>query len=136
MWTLDRVIETLKLLSPLQYLFMKKPKKRKPVIENLVRNVHLMKHLQEELKSSESNHKKVSSESWVELDKFDKKTSKKKNNHKKNLVSLAMHIQSRLESFQTVKTHYYIAHPKHLNFVSFLGYSLLLGGDQPQTTEP
>ena len=44
-----------------------------------------------------------------------------------------MHIQSRLESFQTVKTHYYIAYPKHLNFVSFLGYSLLLGGDQPQT---
>ena len=54
----------------------------------------------------------------------------------KSLVSLATHCQSRLNSFQTVKTLFCIALPGHLDFISFLGCALLLAGDWPQTTIP
>ena len=45
--------------------------------------------------------------------------------NKERLVSVAAHCQSKLDSFQRVKTLCYIAHPKHLNFMSLLGCSLL-----------
>ena len=53
-----------------------------------------------------------------------------------HLVSLATHSQSRLNSFQTVKTLFCIALPGHLDFISFLGCALFLAGDWPQTTIP
>ena len=56
--------------------------------------------------------------------------------YNKSLVSLATHSQSRLNSFQTVKTRFCIALPKHLDFVFFLGCVLFLAGDWPQTTIP
>ena len=56
--------------------------------------------------------------------------------YNKSLVSLATHSQSRLNSFQTVKTLFCIALPGHLDFISFLGCALFLAGDWPQTTIP
>ena len=55
---------------------------------------------------------------------------------KKSLVSLALHSQSRLNSFQTVRSLCYVAHYEPLNFISFLGCSLPLAGDQSHKTMP
>ena len=46
--------------------------------------------------------------------------------YNKSLVSLATHSQSRLNSFQTVKTLFCIALPGHLDFICFLGCALFL----------
>ena len=56
--------------------------------------------------------------------------------YNKSLVSLATHSQSRLNSFQTVKTLFCIVLPGHLDFISFLGCALFLAGDWPQITTP
>ena len=48
-------------------------------------------------------------------------------------AGLATHSQFRLDSFRTLRTFCYIAHPKLFNFISFLGDSLPLVGDQSQT---
>ena len=47
--------------------------------------------------------------------------------YNQSLVSLATHSQSRLNSFQTVKTLFCIALPGHLDFTSFLGCALFFG---------
>ena len=57
-------------------------------------------------------------------------------NYFKSLVSLATHSQSRLNSFQTVKTLFCIALPGHLDFISSVGCVLFLAGHWPQTTIP
>ena len=51
--------------------------------------------------------------------------------YNQSLVSLATHSQSRLNSFQTVKTLFCIALPGHLDFTSFLGCALFFAGDWP-----
>ena len=56
--------------------------------------------------------------------------------YNKSLVSRAKHSQSRLNSFQTVKTLFCIVLPGHLDFISFLDRTLFLAGDWPQTTIP
>ena len=57
--------------------------------------------------------------------------------YNQSLVSLiATHSQSRLNSFQTVKTLFCIALPVHLDFISFPSCALFLAGDWPQTTIP
>ena len=61
---------------------------------------------------------------------------KRRFDHNKSLVSLAKHSQSRLNSFQTVKTLFCIVLPGHLDFISFLDCALFLAGDWPQTTIP
>ena len=47
-----------------------------------------------------------------------------------------MRSQSRLDSFQTVRTLCYKVHLEHLNFISFLDFSLPSAEDRPQTTIP
>ena len=54
----------------------------------------------------------------------------------KSRQPIPTHSQSRLDSFQTVKTFYDITHFEYLNFISFLGCFLSLEGDRPQTTIP
>ena len=53
---------------------------------------------------------------------------------KRFIVPISAHSQSRLNSFQTVKTLFCIALHGHLDFVFFLGCALFLAGDWPQTT--
>ena len=47
--------------------------------------------------------------------------------YNKSLVSLATHSQSRLNSFQTVKTHFCIALPRHPDFIFGLGREVFVG---------
>ena len=54
----------------------------------------------------------------------------------KVLSAFATYSQSTLDPFQTKKTIFCIAHPKHLDFISFLNCSLFLAGNWPQTTMP
>ena len=53
-----------------------------------------------------------------------------------SLVSLATLSQSRLNSFQTVKTLFCIDLPGYLDFISFLGCALFWADDWPQRTIP
>ena len=46
-----------------------------------------------------------------------------------HFISLATHSQSRLNSFQTVKTLFCNALPGHLDFTSFLSCALFLAGE-------
>ena len=55
--------------------------------------------------------------------------------YKKSLVSLAYAQPIQATLISDCKDYFFgIAHPKHLDLISFLGRSLLLAGDWPQTT--